>query len=652
VAALALGSIAAQTRLDAPPRFDGAGYAVLAEALRTGQGYRAIDRPDAPRHAHFPPGYPLLLAALWRVTGPSAPAAHALSAACTTAAVLLTWRWLTRRYRPRVALLLGCALAVNWTWGRIGSAIQSEPLFLLLLAASLNAADRAARGPAARGVVLGVLLGAATLTRHVGVMVAVALILELLLRRRRATAAASALTFALLLAPWAAWLAIVRVDTQIAKVPVAGLPEVVGRQVVFYVQRIPDAIVGPLVEIGTVFRPQWRVPATLLAAAATCVVLLGWLRCLRSRRRRVAALVPLAMLALLLVWPFQEAGRFLVPLVPFLLVGAMEGLAVLIATLGARASRPQSGASRSLPPGGGGFGRGETPCGASPASADADAQESCSLPPGGGGFGRGGEHVDHLRSASLSYSPTGSGPAREGDGESRPARRPPLPHHGGGKATRAAAPRRALAGRPLWGRIRTRERPRLIAAALVLAAPLPYTLYAILTRRADAAERAQAPFDAACAWIAAHGADPGPLLVRQAGEAFWLLGRVRATIAPPGDAQPDAINALIDRYAVAYLIDDEARYARAPTSPIGRFAAARPDRVVKVWEQGPVTIYAVRHRARVWAKATASPATRSTPAGARMEIRLLMRRSEEGSLRADRRSRVRSLALVPYTRLC
>ena len=44
------------TRFHSPPRFDGAGYAVLAESLLAGQGYREIDHPERPPHAHYPPG--------------------------------------------------------------------------------------------------------------------------------------------------------------------------------------------------------------------------------------------------------------------------------------------------------------------------------------------------------------------------------------------------------------------------------------------------------------------------------------------------------------------------------------------------------------------------------------------------------------------
>src|SRR5690349_10158672 len=104
VLALATASVTLNTGVSAPPRFDGAGYAVLARSLLSGRGCREIDHPDEPRHAHFPPGYPFALAALWRLTGPSATAAHVFSCVCTIAATVLAWLWFRRLYSPRVAL--------------------------------------------------------------------------------------------------------------------------------------------------------------------------------------------------------------------------------------------------------------------------------------------------------------------------------------------------------------------------------------------------------------------------------------------------------------------------------------------------------------------------------------------------------------------
>ena len=351
-----------------PPRFDGAGYSVLALSLLSGQGYREIDRPDSPRHAHFPPGYPATLALIWSVTGKSAPAAHIASAACTIAAVLLASRWMRKVATSRVALLCGLSVAVNWTWARNGGSIQSEPLFLVLsqlaILATLGFVGKGDRlraerpeGPdpsktrpvpvplfrqgrrstkplAAAG--LGMLLALCVLTRHVGLALAGAIWLHLLLTRRTRAAMIALITAGCLVLPWVAWLASVRENTQVGLLAEGSLASRIATLSLFYLQRIPDQITGPFVEVATVFRRGrgLALALNLWAGLATSVIVAGWLVFLRRPRKRLAGLIPIATLALLLVWPFTEAGRFLIPLVPFLILGATEGLAFLARRLG------------------------------------------------------------------------------------------------------------------------------------------------------------------------------------------------------------------------------------------------------------------------------------------------------------------------------
>ncbi|GAC1464998.1 MAG: hypothetical protein NVSMB9_04200 [Isosphaeraceae bacterium] len=331
------------TGFRSPPRFDGAGYAVLARSLASGRGYREIDHPDAPRHTHFPPGYPSALAMLWRATGSqSSRAAHGLSLACTVAATLIAWRWFLTLYKPGVATILGVALALNWTWVRTGGSIQSEPLFLLLeTLILLLASQRWGRKDGVPGVVLGVLLAACTLTRHVGIMLGAAVVLDLIGRRRWRVALEASLTCVILLLPWVAWLAHVRGNTQVGLMAHDGLGGRIAALSLFYVQRMPDQLTGPIVEIGTVFqrRSSIAIVVNIWAALATGLFVFGWRRTLRVPRRRLAGLTAFSSLALLLVWPFSEAGRFLIPLVPCLLVGSVEGLAPLAALAGVKRPR-------------------------------------------------------------------------------------------------------------------------------------------------------------------------------------------------------------------------------------------------------------------------------------------------------------------------
>lgn len=333
-----------QADVDAPPRGDGAGYAVLARSLLEARAYRAIDRPDEPRHAHFPPGYPALLAAVWAVTGVSVRAAHAASIACNVGATVAAWLWFRTMYGRRSSLALGLALAMNWAWDRAGGGIQSEPLFHLLgWSAVLMVASRRPRGDATRGLLLGAVLGAAVLTRQAGLGLAGAMAVELGSRGNRRALAGSAVAFAAMLAPWLAWSARVareepsRTQAGLLWRAVGDLPATLPRQALFYMERIPDQLTAPVVEVATVFgrSPAMRAAALAWAAVATAMVVAGLLATLRDRRRRLAGLVGMATLAMLLAWPYTEAGRFLVPLIPALLIGAAEGLAAVGRRLGA-----------------------------------------------------------------------------------------------------------------------------------------------------------------------------------------------------------------------------------------------------------------------------------------------------------------------------
>jgi hypothetical protein len=337
IALVAAASVGLNADVRSYPRFDGSGYAVLAEALMTGQGYREIDHPERPRHAHFPPGYPMVLAGLWALTGRSFVASHVLSWVETTLAALAFWWWFRRLYRPHAALMLGLAVAVNWTWGRIGGEIQSEPQFLFLQSLVLVVALRVRwLGGLAGGVVLGLLLGACALTRHVGITLALAVALDLWLSQRRAALVGMGCAFSATILPWIVWLAQVQHNTQASLLFQRGLRERIAGLALFYLRRIPDQVTGPVVEVGTVFRnsPTLAGALTVWAAVAAAVVVLGWLRALGSRRRRLAGLVPVVTMALLLVWPFTEAGRFLIPVLPFVLAGGMEGLGVIGAWVG------------------------------------------------------------------------------------------------------------------------------------------------------------------------------------------------------------------------------------------------------------------------------------------------------------------------------
>jgi hypothetical protein len=492
--------IAINADWDAPPRFDGAGYAILARSLRQGTGYRAIDHPNSPEHNHFPPGYPAALALVWSAVGESAISARLFSAACTVVAAIAAYFWFRRidplpdpNHKPiaawsRSSVWLGLALAVNWNWARTGSGIQSEPLFMAIgQIILLIATTSPEKGTCGRAVFLGGLLAAATLTRHVGIGLVGALLLNMKLDRKWRNAAVVLTTFLVLVLPWLLWLRSIGsseagpTQTALHLQDAQGIGSRLARLAGFYIQRIPDQIVGPFVEVATVFQssPAVAFLANLWAILATSIVVLGWIQLLRFPSSRLGGLVPLVSLTILLAWPFTEAGRFLIPLIPFVLLGFAKGLSRVFQVL-AMVLRPSRMTALTL----------------------IDSQ---------------------------------------------------------------------------W-----------VAAILILALSLPYSIYVGLSGKARSRDAGDRGFDRACAWLVANATQPGPVLTRHPGEVFWQTGRQALDVSSserPGtsDASADEIAAVIRRYRVAYLLIDEQRYANALPSPLSAFVQSRPGWTREVW---------------------------------------------------------------------
>src|ERR1051325_3510223 len=92
---------------------DDAIYTLLAKSLATGHGFRMINLPGAPHATHYPPGYPLLLAALWKLS-PAFPDNIVVfkfaNAVLLAAAALGTYAFARARLSMSVAAAACCAL--------------------------------------------------------------------------------------------------------------------------------------------------------------------------------------------------------------------------------------------------------------------------------------------------------------------------------------------------------------------------------------------------------------------------------------------------------------------------------------------------------------------------------------------------------------
>lgn len=293
--------------------YDDGLYLILGKSLAEGEGYRYLNLPGAPPGVHYPPGYPLLLALLWR-WGPPFPAGvawmKAANAGLAAAGAALLCLYLARRLRlpagyaaavPALALVAVPMLAVS-------TVLFSEPLFLVLAVAALWLAD-APRPRVAAAAGAGLLAGAAFLTRSVGLAV-VAGVVWAAFTRGRARGWAAAGASALLCVPWMAWLAVRGSEVDpllsanygsyaaeyaraVAAAPVASVAAVLGHNLAESLR-----LAGVLAAAGF--------PSFLQTAIAMAAIGVAAWAAWRVRRETPALAVSLAVyVAGALLWPFE-----------------------------------------------------------------------------------------------------------------------------------------------------------------------------------------------------------------------------------------------------------------------------------------------------------------------------------------------------------
>lgn len=333
---------------------DDASYVVLAKSLAEGHGYRFLNLPGEPNATHFPPGYPLVLALLWKVS-PSFPDNLVVfkfaNAFFLAAAAVGAWRFTRTRFQAPTVAAMGVALfgTLSIVVILITGVIMSEPMFMALLFPALLWSERAVdEGKVRDAAVAGALLGALTLTRTIGIFGIPALGLALLLRRRWLSAVVAGGAAALLVFPWQLWVA--AHQGEIAPVMVGKFGSYGGWLAEGYrtggldfalrVVRLNASELYRMLSYG--FMPvQAEWPRVVVISALIGFAVLGTKRFYRSAP--VSALFLGTYTLVVLLWPF-EPSRFLLavwPLWPLLLgCGAVTAWRLVPGRIGRLGVRP------------------------------------------------------------------------------------------------------------------------------------------------------------------------------------------------------------------------------------------------------------------------------------------------------------------------
>ncbi len=194
-----------------PASGDGAYYHVLASRLAAGLGY-TWQWPDGvvTYAAHYPVGYPAILAVAYLLFGAAPSVAMLVNAVLGAAGAAAAHVLLVRASSPRLALFGGLGVAIHPALVPYTPALMTEGVTaaLLVVAAACATDDPRARagGRRARFVTMGCVLGIATLVRPQSLVVAPLLgflsLTEGGLRARVLRAALATVIAALVCLPW------------------------------------------------------------------------------------------------------------------------------------------------------------------------------------------------------------------------------------------------------------------------------------------------------------------------------------------------------------------------------------------------------------------------------------------------------------------
>jgi hypothetical protein len=305
-------------------------YWVSARSLALGDGYRIQSLPGQPYQTKYPPLYPALLAAIWKLN-PRFPANLPVATlfAWLLLPIFLAALWFLLRdygfsWRERTVMLLMAALSPVTVV--FSFSLMPELLFTALLLASLILAERATKPDAPRWLTLLAAICAALAYLAKSIAAPLLLTVPLCFAMRKQFRKAAVFFAAMLpaVAGWQWWTArhlahswdLVTlyytnyVGFQMYNVPPRDLPLVVWYNLDGFLQGA-----GKLLIFDLPYGSKHLERIVAIAAIAGCI------RLTMRKRALQYPLAALGMSAILLVWHFPPDQRFVFPLYPLLLMG-------------------------------------------------------------------------------------------------------------------------------------------------------------------------------------------------------------------------------------------------------------------------------------------------------------------------------------------
>lgn len=322
-----------------PSRFgiyhDDALYAVASKSLASGQGYKLINLPGEPSYTKTPPMFALVLSLVWRLF-PEFPgnisALIMVSVLASSAYLYFLWVYLTRcRYACQVQALLIIALtAFNPFNLKMATAVLTEMPYAVIAVVVLYAAERYERDEFS-SILFGLLMGLAFLMRAAGVSLIISIAVYFFYRRRLSAVLPLSIA-SLFIIGWGIWTFYARNDPNTIN---AGYYESYSRSLSLMIADIHAgtgrSVASILLSIcgkNIISILMYGIPEVMLGVSGIIVTYLGFLfvflgagfvRRIRQGWRLLYIYI-IVYIGIHIMWPYDAYGRFLVPILPFLLL--------------------------------------------------------------------------------------------------------------------------------------------------------------------------------------------------------------------------------------------------------------------------------------------------------------------------------------------
>lgn len=324
------------------PIGDNAHYIILGNSIADGSGYVDVHEPSGQLHKHYPPGYPLYIAAINLFSFDQLDHYKIANGLLLLGSIILCFILFSRVLKSKQMAAVTCILiAINVHLLIYGSLVMSEIPYAFSSLVALWFFRKIELKGSESGyldiIILAVIVAICIYIRSIGVTLFMAFLVLLLIRKQLKQAGIFALSVVLLYAPW--WIRNHQLSENsytsqlLMKNPYqpelgnVGLVDLIGRACINLERYIFTELPAALLYTKDILYTNLSYNTTdyLIGIALAGVLIIGIFRIYKLMP--VVVFYAIAYFLILLVWPSVWYGtRFVVPMVPILILFMVQGV--------------------------------------------------------------------------------------------------------------------------------------------------------------------------------------------------------------------------------------------------------------------------------------------------------------------------------------